>query len=76
MRLLERLNTRFHVWLVNLLRAALNDRLNAIDDRLALIESHFASIAIRVKEKQAQQKVQRPRTWSEAKERLEAETTG
>jgi hypothetical protein len=57
-------------------RAALNDRLNAIDDKLSLIETHFANIAIRVKEKQEQQKPQRPRTWKEAQERLEAESNG
>lgn len=66
-------------WLIRLIRAAvhaeLDARLSASEAKLALIESNFANIALRVKEKQEQQK-QRPRTWAEARERLEAEPKG
>jgi hypothetical protein len=67
-------------WLITLIREAihaeLSERLSESESKLSRIEANFASIAIRVKEKQEQQKVQRPRTWQEAKERLEAESNG
>jgi len=68
-------------WLIKLIREAiraeLSERLSESEAKLALIETSFANIAIRVKEKQeqAQQKPQRPRTWVEARERLEARAT-
>jgi 23S rRNA G2069 N7-methylase RlmK/C1962 C5-methylase RlmI len=54
--------------------AELSERLSESEAKLSRIEQSFANIAVRVKEKQDQK--QRPRTWQEAKERLEAESNG
>ena len=67
-------------WLITLIREAihaeLSARLSEAEAKLSRSESKFADIAVRVKEKQEAAKPARARTWSELKERLEAEPKG
>lgn len=73
---------KIRAWLIALIREAisaeLSERLSESGAKLSRIEANFANIAVRVKEKREEQKIENPRAplrggWVAIKNKLESE---